>query len=298
MTNQARPPAPTDAPSPRADAAAARSDGPVVELDHVSMRFRHHAVLRDVSISVAKGETLCVIGESGCGKTVLMKLMIGLLSPTHGTVKFDGRDLADLSDAELTRVRLRFGYLFQMAALFDSLTIYDNVAFGPREHGLYDETTLAKVVAERLQEVGLPPGLEMKKPAELSGGQRKRVGLARALAINPEVMLYDEPTTGLDPIMSDVINELILQTQKTKKTSGVVVTHDMKTVFKVADRVVMLYPLSRLAPGESQILYNGPPEAIENAPDPRVGQFVRGEAGERLREMALLREAYDDDDED
>jgi phospholipid/cholesterol/gamma-HCH transport system ATP-binding protein len=276
----------------RTDRAAT---GPIVELEHVSMRFRHHAVLRDVSIAVGRGETLCVIGESGCGKTVLMKLMIGLLSPTHGTVKFDGRDLADLSESELTRVRLRFGYLFQMAALFDSLTIYDNVAFGPREHGLYDEVTLAKVVAERLQEVGLPPGLEPKKPAELSGGQRKRVGLARALAINPEVMLYDEPTTGLDPIMSDVINELILQTQRTKKSTGVVVTHDMKTVFKVADRVIMLYPLSRLAPGESQILYNGPPGAIEDAPDPRVRQFVRGEAGERLREMALLRDSDDDE---
>ena len=137
--------------------------------------------------------------------------------------------------------------------------------------------------------MGLPEGVEQKKPAELSGGQRKRVGLARALAIGPEVMLYDEPTTGLDPIMSDVINELILQTQQTKKTTGVVVTHDMKTVTKVADRVVMLYPLPRLGPGESQILYDGPPEGLESAADPRVGQFVRGEAGERLREMAMMR---------
>ncbi|MBV8384311.1 MAG: ATP-binding cassette domain-containing protein, partial [Planctomycetaceae bacterium] len=124
----------------------------------------------------------------------------------------------------------------------------------------------------------------------LSGGQRKRVGLARALALNPEVMLYDEPTTGLDPIMSDVINELILQTQRTKRTTGIVVTHDMKTVAKVADRVVMLYPLSRLAPGAAQILYDGPPEGLEGSPDPRVRQFVRGEAGERLRELAQRRD--------
>ena len=269
---------------------------PVIELDRVTMRFRHHVVLRDVTLRVPQGQTLCVIGESGCGKTVLLKLMIGLLQPTHGTVRFQGRDLATLSDAELTRVLIRFGYLFQMAALFDSLTIYDNVAFGPREHRLFDPDTLARVVTERLQEVGLPPGLESKKPAELSGGQRKRVGLARALALDPEVMLYDEPTTGLDPIMSDVINELILQTQRAKKTTGVVVTHDMKTVVKVADRVVMLYPLARLAPGESQILYDGPPDAIESAPDSRVVQFVRGEAGERLRELASVREQEEEEE--
>lgn len=262
---------------------------PIIELHGLTMRFRHQTVLRDISLTIRSGQTLCVIGESGCGKTVLLKLMIGLLRPTRGVVKFDGRDLAKLDEHELTMTRLRFGFLFQMAALFDSLTIYDNVAFGPREHNLYDEATLSRVVAERLQEVGLPAGLEHKKPAELSGGQRKRVGMARALALDPEVMLYDEPTTGLDPIMSDVINELILQTAVTKKATGIVVTHDMKTVLKVADRVVMLYPLARLPEGESQILYDGPPDALEDHPDPRVRQFVRGEAGERLREMAQHR---------
>ncbi len=264
--------------------------GPVVELLDLSMRFRQQAVLRDINIRITRGETLCVIGESGCGKTVLLKLMIALLRPTRGVVRFDGRDLSTLGEHELNRMRLRFGFLFQMAALFDSMTIFDNVAFGPREHGLYDPETLAQVVTERLHEVGLPDGLEHKKPAELSGGQRKRVGLARALALDPEVMLYDEPTTGLDPIMSDVINELILQTRRTNKTTGVVVTHDMKTVIKVADRVIMLYPLSRLDPGASQILYDGPPDGLEGCPDPRVGQFVRGEAGERLRELAGRRE--------
>ena len=263
---------------------------PVLEMTGLTMRFRQQVVLRDISLAVARGETVAVIGESGCGKTVLLKLLIGLLRPTKGLVRFLGRDLASLGEAELSRTRLRFGFLFQMAALFDSLTVFDNVAFGPREHGLYDSETLARIVGERLHEVGLPVGLEHKKPAELSGGQRKRVGLARALALDPEVMLYDEPTTGLDPIMSDVINELILQTQRSKKATGVVVTHDMKTVAKVAGRVVMLYPLARLRPGEPQVLYDGPPSGLEKHPDPRVRQFVRGEAGERMREMGQHRE--------
>jgi phospholipid/cholesterol/gamma-HCH transport system ATP-binding protein len=271
----------------------AKSDGvtrnDLIELRGVSMRFRTQSVLHALNLTIHRGETICIIGESGCGKTVLLKLIIGLLHPTEGTVQFDGQDVAHLGGKDLIRLRLRFGFLFQMAALFDSLTVHDNVAFGLREHHLCNEERIRAIVSERLQEVGLPLGLERKKPAELSGGQRKRVGLARALALNPEVMLYDEPTTGLDPIMSDVINELILQTQQTKKTTGVVVTHDMKTVTKVADRVVMLYPLSRLAGGEPQIIYDGAPEGMNHDPDPRVRQFVRGEAGERLREMAQER---------
>lgn len=264
--------------------------GTIIELDGITMRFGRQTVLDGLTLRFRRGETVCVIGESGCGKTVLLKLMIGLLRPTAGIVRFEGKDLRKLSEEELTKTRLRFGYLFQMAALFDSLSVYDNVAFGPREHQLYDPETLKKVVAERLQEVGLPPGVETKKPAELSGGQRKRVGLARALALGPEVMLYDEPTTGLDPIMSDVINELILQTRERSKVTGIVVTHDMSTVRKVADRVVMLYPRARLRPGESQILYDGPPDGLEQFHDQRVVQFVRGEAGERLREMSQSRE--------
>ncbi|MGA9922910.1 MAG: ABC transporter ATP-binding protein [Isosphaeraceae bacterium] len=261
----------------------------LIEIRDLCMRFRTQSVLRGINLTIHRGETVCIIGESGCGKTVMLKLIIGLLHPTEGGVWFDGMDVNRLGDKQLVKLRLRFGFLFQMAALFDSLTIYDNVAFGLREHHICGEDEIRTLVADRLQEVGLPPGLERKKPAELSGGQRKRVGLARALALNPEVMLYDEPTTGLDPIMSDVINELILQTQQNKKTTGVVVTHDMKTVTKVADRVVMLYPLGRLAPNEPQIIYDGPPEDVENAADPRVRQFVRGEAGERLRELAQLR---------
>ncbi|GIW81128.1 MAG: ABC transporter ATP-binding protein [Gemmatales bacterium] len=264
--------------------AGDKSDA-LIEFEKVCMRFAGQQVLRDITFTVPQGQTLVVLGESGCGKTVLLKLIIGLLRPTSGCVRFDGRILTNLSDFELARQRLRFGYVFQGAALFDSLSVFDNVAFGLRELRRFSEHEIRENVRQRLQEVGLPPGVEAKKPAELSGGMKKRVALARALAINPEVMLYDEPTTGLDPIMSDVINELILQTRKRHPVTSVVVTHDMHTARKVADRIIMLYPLSRLKPEESQILFDGTPDELQQCPDPRVHQFIEGKAGERLREL-------------
>lgn len=250
------------------------------------MRFGGQQILHQIGLGVRRGQTVVVIGESGCGKTVLLKLIIGLLQPTSGRVLFDGRILTDLPDAEMTRQRLRMGFLFQGAALFDSLSVFDNVAFGLRELKRHGEFEIREVVRQRLQEVGLPANVEPKKPAELSGGMKKRVGLARALAVSPEVMLYDEPTTGLDPIMSDVINELILQTRRRHPVTSIVVTHDMKTVRKVADRVIMFYPLTRLQPEERQILFDGSPAELESCPDRRVRQFVEGEAGERLSEIA------------
>jgi phospholipid/cholesterol/gamma-HCH transport system ATP-binding protein len=265
----------------------------LISLDQVAVGFGDHAVLTGINLQIKRGETLVVIGESGCGKTVLLKLIIGLLIPTAGRITFDGRVLAELSDRELTRQRLRFGFLFQGAALFDSLTIFENVAFGLREAGergrnstprSLDESTIREIVRQRLQEVGLPDGVESKKPAELSGGMKKRVGLARALALEPEVMLYDEPTTGLDPIMSDVINELILQTRRRHPVTSIVVTHDMATVYKVADRVVMLYPLAQLETGQNQVLFDGPPKTLADCPDLRVRQFIEGRATERFTE--------------
>jgi phospholipid/cholesterol/gamma-HCH transport system ATP-binding protein len=258
---------------------------PLIKIEDASIRFGAQQILRNISLEIPRGQTLSIIGESGCGKTVMLKLIIGLLRATTGRVLFDGKVLVDLSDEELTRQRLRFGFLFQGAALFDSMSVFDNVAFGVRELRKYGDHEIRENVRQRLQEVGLPPNVEQKMPAELSGGMKKRVGLARALAIDPEVMLYDEPTTGLDPIMSDVINELILQVRQKRPVTGIVVTHDMTTVKKVADRVVMFYPLSRLGPGENQIIYDGPAKGLEEHPDARVRQFVRGEAGERLSEL-------------
>jgi len=258
----------------------------LITLSTVSIHFNGQRVLENIQLEVRRGETLAIVGESGCGKTVLLKLITRLLTPTRGRVHFDGRDLATLNDREMTQLRLRMGFLFQGAALFDSLNVYDNVAFGLRNAGILGDNDIKERVRQRLQEVGLPVDVEPKKPAELSGGMKKRVGLARALALDPEVMLYDEPTTGLDPIMSDVINELIQQTRQRRPVTSIVVTHDMKTVLKVADRIVMMYPLSRLAPNEPQLIFDGTPTQMRECLDPRVSQFVAGEARERLREMA------------
>ncbi len=275
------------APNP-ALPADADLDQPLVSVERLSVRFGRQRVLRHIQLQIPRGQTLCLLGESGCGKTVLMKTMIGLIAPSEGRVRFDGRDLRDMSDRELTNARIRFGFVFQGAALFDSMTIAQNVAFPLRQHTRKSDSEILSIVQARLAEVGLPDSVMPKKPAELSGGMRKRVGLARALVLNPEIILYDEPTTGLDPIMSDVINELILRTRQRYPVTSVVVTHDMHTARKVPDRVVMLYPLARLTEGEPQMIYDGPPDQMDRAVDPRVTQFVHGEAGERLMEMREL----------
>ena len=257
----------------------------LVRVKNLTRVFGRQRVLRNISLDIPPGQTLVLLGESGCGKTVLMKSIIGLIRPSQGQVLFDGNDINQLNQRQLSKIRLRFGFVFQNAALFDSMTIGQNVAFPLRQVGRYNNDQIREMVLSRLSEVGLPDNVVYKKPAELSGGMQKRVGLARALVMNPEIIMYDEPTTGLDPIMSDVINELILRTRNRNPVTSIVVTHDMNTAKKVADRIVMLMPESRLDPDESQIIFDGTVSELEQCRDRRVQQFINGEAGERLMEL-------------
>lgn len=266
----------------------------LVETQKLNMRFGDKYILRDLTVSIRHGQTVAIIGESGCGKTVFLKTLVGLLKPTSGFVLFDQQDLGILSEQELSRLRSRTGFVFQNSALFDSLTVAENIAF-PLMHSWSDSTRTKlsindqyQLVKQALREVGLADTTLKQHPADLSGGMRKRVGLARALILQPELVLYDEPTTGLDPIVSDIINELIMRSRLKHRVTSILVTHDMKTARKVADRILMLYPLQRLNEHESQIIFDGPPSEIEHCTDPRVQQFIQGDAGSRLRELNIV----------
>ncbi|MDX1962953.1 MAG: ABC transporter ATP-binding protein [Pirellulales bacterium] len=276
-----------------AQPAEEQTDHPLVEVRDLHVQFGRQPVLRGINLRVPRGQTLVILGESGCGKTVLLKCLIGLIRPTSGSVIFAERDLSRLSERELAQLRVRYGFLFQGAALFDSLTVAENIAFPLREHTRKSSAEIAAIVRQLVAVVGLGEATLTKYPAELSGGMRKRVGLARALTLNPDLMLYDEPTTGLDPIMSDVINELIIRARQQHPLTSIVVTHDMHTAAKVPDRVVMLYPLARLGAGEPQVIYDGPPRDMARCRDRRVTQFIKGEAGERLQEMHLEQASAD-----
>jgi phospholipid/cholesterol/gamma-HCH transport system ATP-binding protein len=243
-----------------------------IELRNIYKRFGWLVVLNGVSLKIEKGQSLVIIGASGSGKSVLLKHIVGLLKPDRGEVYFDSQRIDTLRERQLNEVRKHFGFLFQMGALFDSETVATNVAFPVVEHTRKSPEEVATIVKQKLTMVGLPDA-GPKMPAELSGGQRKRVALARAIALEPEVILYDEPTTGLDPIRSDVINELIIRLQRQLSVTSIVVTHDMHSAFKVGDRIVMLH--------EGKLIFDGTPEQMRASENVVVRRFIAGEAGEQ-----------------
>ena len=240
---------------------------PLVIIEKLHKAFDGLQVLSGVDINIKRGESLVIIGQSGCGKSVLLKHIIKLLEPDRGRVLFDGQDLADLKTDQITALRRRVGMLFQSAALFDSLDVSENVGLGLKESRRYDANRISDIVREKLELVGLTSAAE-KRPAELSGGMRKRVGLARAIAYDPEVLLYDEPTTGLDPITADIIDDLILNLNRKLNVTSLAVTHDMKSAFKIADRIIMLY--------QGRVEFDGSPDEIRQSSNAVVKQFITG----------------------
>jgi phospholipid/cholesterol/gamma-HCH transport system ATP-binding protein len=255
----------------------------MIEIKGVSKAFDGHVVLDRLDLRIEAGETLVIIGRSGSGKSVLLKHIIGLVKPDAGTVLVEGQDIAEMSGKALDRLRLRFGMLFQGAALFDSMNVFENVSFALHEHTTLAHDAIAQRVHDCLQLVGLQD-IDEKMPSELSGGMRKRVGLARALAIGPEIIMYDEPTTGIDPIMADLINDLIMTLRDQLKVTSIVVTHDMTSAYKVADRIAMLY--------NGKIVEVGPPDQIRSSRNPLVQQFIKGQASGPIQEGLPDREVF------
>ena len=239
----------------------------MIDIRHVYQTFGDRDILKDVSLSIKEGETMVILGASGSGKSTLLKLIIGLLRPTSGKVLVNGKDMGQLSEEELNEERRSMGMVFQYSALFDSLNVKENVAFGLRMHTRLSEEKIDAIVKENLHLVGLD-GIEDLMPANLSGGMKKRVSLARAIALEPKIILYDEPTAGLDPIRSTDISLLIKETQKALHATSVVVTHDLKSAEMIADRMAFLYKGSFLAVGTAKELYA--------SKDERVRQFMNG----------------------
>lgn len=251
----------------------------VIVLKNITKKFGKSTVLEDISLAIEKGKTTVVIGPSGCGKTVLIKHLIVLLRPTKGEIYFKNKRIDHLDEKTLNLIRTHYGFLFQAGALFDSLSVAENITFPITQHQkVTDWDAFDELVKSKLAMVGLD-GFQNYYPANLSGGQQKRVALARAIALNPEVVLYDEPTTGLDPIRSDIINELILKLQRELGITSVVVTHDMTSAYKIADRIVMLH--------EGRIIADGDSDYIRQHPHSVVQQFINGQVSED--DLAILR---------
>ncbi len=241
----------------------------LISLQHLHKAFNGRQVLCDMSIDIERGESLVIVGGSGTGKSVTLKHIIGLLKPDKGRVMVDGTDITQLNEVELNQFRRRFGMAFQEGALFDSMSVFENVAFPLRRHTKMTEKQIRERVHECLDDVHLH-NVEKKRPSELSGGMRRRVGFARAISLKPEILLFDEPTTGLDPVISDVVAELIEEMDVKLGTTTVTITHDMKVAFKIADRVAMLY--------KGRIIEEGTPEVFQRSKNPIVEQFIEGRA--------------------
>lgn len=243
----------------------------MLTIEHLKKRFGKQVVLDDVNMTIEKGEVTCIIGQSGSGKTVLFRHIIGLIFPDGGKITLDGETISypGIKPSDFNATRKRFGILFQGAALFDSMDVGENLAFPLREHTSMSEQEIQKLVGESLEMVGLKEEFKTKMPAELSGGMRSRVGLARALVLKPEIMLYDEPTSALDPIMTDKINDLVLSLRNKLGMTSIVVTHDIASAYKIADKIAMIH--------EGKIIFNGTPGEIRKSRNPYIQQFIRGQ---------------------
>ncbi len=251
------------------------ADGPKIRLEGVSKTFGANRVLDGVDLEIERGESLAIIGQSGSGKSVTLKCILGLIKPDHGAIRVDGEDLTGLSARNLERMRAKFGMLFQGSALFDSLPVWRNVTFALTQGRMMDARNMRRIAAENLERVGLDSTVLDLRPSELSGGMQKRVALARAIAPRPEIIFFDEPTTGLDPIRADVINDLIVELVEDLGVTALTITHDMASARKIAHRVAMLY--------KGKIIWAGPRDRLYDSGNPYVDQFVQGRAEGPIR---------------